>query len=56
MPTGQTKNNGITVTPASGTLEDGDTVVVTVTVDGPGKPTVHLTFSPGGQVVKVVVG
>jgi len=56
VPTGQTKKDGVAVTPTSGTLADGDTIVVTVTVDGPGKPTVHLTFSPGGEIVKVVVG
>jgi RNA polymerase sigma factor (sigma-70 family) len=56
VPAGQTKKDDVVVTPASGTLEAGDTVVVTVTVDGPGKPTVHLTFSPGGEIVKVVVG
>ncbi|HEU5391504.1 MAG TPA: sigma-70 family RNA polymerase sigma factor [Streptosporangiaceae bacterium] len=56
VPAGTTKKNGVAVTPTSGTLEAGDTVVVTVTVDGPGKPTVHLTFSPGGEIVKVVVG
>jgi RNA polymerase sigma factor (sigma-70 family) len=56
VPTGQTKKDGVAVTPTSGTLADGDTIVVTVTADGPGKPTVHLTFSPGGEIVKVVVG
>src|SRR5690349_10147447 len=56
VPAGQTKQDGVAVTPASGTLEDGDTIVVTVTVDGPRKPTVHLTFSPGGEIVKVLVG
>jgi len=56
VPAGTTKKDGVAVTPTSGTLEAGDTIVVTVTVDGPGKPTVHLTFSPGGEIVKVVVG
>jgi RNA polymerase sigma factor (sigma-70 family) len=56
VPAGTTKKDGVAVTPASGTLEAGGTIVVTVTVDGPGKPTVHLTFSPGGEIVKVVVG
>ena len=55
MPAGTTKKDGVAVTPTSGTLEAGDTVVITVTVDGPGKPTVHLTFSPGGEIVKIVV-
>ncbi len=56
VPAGTTKKDGVAVTPTSGTLAAGDTIVVTVTVDGPGKPTVHLTFSPGGEIVKVVVG
>jgi hypothetical protein len=44
------------VTPASGTLEAGQTVVVTVTVDSATAPKVTLMFSPGGKIVKVVVG
>ncbi|HEX5303334.1 MAG TPA: sigma-70 family RNA polymerase sigma factor [Streptosporangiaceae bacterium] len=56
VPAGTTKKDGVAVTPTSGTLEAGATVVVTVTVDGPGKLTVHLTFSPGGEIVRVVVG
>jgi len=56
VPAGQTKKEGVAVTPASGTLDDGDTIVVTVTVDSGTKPKVKLTFSPGGEIVKVVVG
>ena len=41
--------------PMSGTLEAGETTTVTVTVEGPGKPRVHLTFSPGGATVTVVI-
>jgi len=55
VPAGTTKKNGVAVTPTSGTLEADDTIVVTVTVNGPGKPTVHLTFTPGGEIVKIVV-
>jgi len=40
----------------SGTLAAGETATVTVTVQGPGKPRVHLTFSPSGATVTVVIG
>jgi hypothetical protein len=40
----------------SGTLAAGQTTTITVTVEGPGKPKVHLTFSPGGAKVKVLIG
>jgi hypothetical protein len=56
VPAGKTKKDGVVVTPASGTLEAGQTVVVTVTVDSATAPKVKLTFSPGGKIVKVVVG
>jgi hypothetical protein len=56
VPTGQTKKNDVVVTPASGTLEAGQSVVVTVTVDSATTPKVQLLFSPGGKIVKVVVG
>jgi hypothetical protein len=46
----------VAVTPMSGTLAAGQTVTLSVTADGPGKPHVHLTFTPGGAVVTVVVG
>jgi len=55
VPPGKTKKDDIVVTPTSGTLASGDTVVVTVTVDSATKPKVKLTFSPGGETVKVVV-
>ena len=45
----------VVVAPMSGTLEAGETTTVTVTVEGPGKPRVHLTFSPGGATVTVVI-
>jgi hypothetical protein len=46
----------VAVAPMSGTLEAGQTATLTVTAAGPGKPHVHLTFTPGGTVVTVVVG
>jgi hypothetical protein len=56
VPAGKTKKDDAVVTPASGTLEAGQTVVVTVTVDSATAPKVTLMFSPGGKIVKVVVG
>jgi hypothetical protein len=47
--------NKVVVAPGSGTLAAGKTTTVTVTVAGPGKPRVHLTFSPGGTTVTVVI-
>ena len=55
VPAGKTKKDDIVVTPTSGTLKDGDTIVITVTVDSATKPKVKLTFSPGGEIVKIVV-
>lgn len=48
--------NKVVVAPMSGTLAAGETSTVSVTVEGPGKPRVHLTFSPGGTTVTVVIG
>ena len=45
----------VIVAPMSGTLAAGETATVTVTVQGPGKPRVHLTFSPSGATVTVVI-
>jgi RNA polymerase sigma factor (sigma-70 family) len=45
----------VVVAPMSGTLEAGGTATITVTVDGPGKPRVHLTFSPGSATVTVEI-
>jgi hypothetical protein len=45
----------IVVAPMSGTLAAGQSTTVSVTVQGPGKPRVHLTFAPGGAVVTVVI-
>jgi RNA polymerase sigma factor (sigma-70 family) len=56
VPAGKTKKDDIEVTPTSGELEDGDTITVSVTVNGATKPKVKLTFSPGGETVKVAVG
>jgi RNA polymerase sigma factor (sigma-70 family) len=53
-PSGLTKK--VVVSPMSGTLAAGATTTVTVTIQGPGKPHVHLVFSPGGTQVTVVVG
>ena len=43
----------VVVAPMSGTLPAGGTATITVTLEGSGKPTVHLTFSPGGATVTV---
>jgi RNA polymerase sigma factor (sigma-70 family) len=53
-PPGLTKK--VVVSPRSGVLAAGARTAVTVTVTGPGKPHVHLVFSPGGTTVTVVVG
>jgi hypothetical protein len=45
----------VVVAPMSGTLAAGQTATVRVTVPGPGKPRVHLTFIPGGAIVTVVI-
>jgi hypothetical protein len=45
----------VVLAPMSGTLAAGQTATVSVTVQGPGKPRVHLTFSPGGAIVTVVI-
>lgn len=45
----------VIVSPMSGTLADGETTTVSVTVDGPGHMHVHLVFSPGGSIVTVEV-
>jgi len=45
----------VVVAPVSGTLAAGQTAAVSVTVRGPGKPRVHLTFVPGGAIVTVVI-
>ena len=45
----------VVVAPMSGTLAAGQTATVSVTVPGPGKPRVHLTFVPGGAIVTVVI-
>ena len=45
----------VVVAPMSGTLAAGQTAAVSVTVRGPGKPRVHLTFIPGGAIVTVVI-
>ena len=47
--------NKVVVAPMSGTLAAGQTAAVSVTVPGPGKPRVHLTFVPGGAIVTVVI-
>jgi len=46
----------VVIAPMSGTLAAGETVTISVTVTGPGKPRVHLTFVPGGSVVTVRIG
>jgi hypothetical protein len=56
VPAGKTNKDDVVVTPTSGTLGAGGTIVVTVTVDSATKPKLKLTFSPGDEVVKVVVG
>jgi len=43
------------VAPMSGTLAAGQSTTISVTVQGPGKPRVHLTFVPGGAVVTVAI-
>ncbi len=55
MPAGKTKKDDIEITPTSGTLEDGDTITISVTVNSATKPKVKLTFSPGGETVKIAV-
>ena len=45
----------VVVAPMSGTLAAGQTAAVSVTVRGPGKPRVHLRFSPGGATVTVMI-
>jgi len=45
----------VVVVPMSGTLAAGQSTTVSVTVQGPGKPRVHLTFVPGGAIVTVVI-
>jgi RNA polymerase sigma factor (sigma-70 family) len=45
----------VVVAPMSGTLAAGQSTTVSVTVQGAGKPRVHLTFVPSGAVVTVVI-
>ena len=45
----------VVVAPMSGTLAAGQSTTVSVTVQGPGKPRVHLTFSPDGAIVTVAI-
>jgi hypothetical protein len=45
----------VVVAPMSGSLAAGQTATVSITVLGPGKPRVHLTFSPSGAIVTVVI-
>jgi hypothetical protein len=45
----------VVVAPMSGTLTAGESTTVGVTVAGSGKPRVHLTFSPSGATVTVVI-
>jgi hypothetical protein len=45
----------VVVAPMSGTLAAGQTTTLTVTVQGMGKPRVHLAFSPDGAIVTVVI-
>jgi RNA polymerase sigma factor (sigma-70 family) len=45
----------VVVAPMSGTLTAGESTTVSVTVAGSGKPRVHLTFSPSGATVTVVI-
>jgi RNA polymerase sigma factor (sigma-70 family) len=52
-PSGVAKQ--VVVAPMSGTLAAGQSITVSVTVAGPGKPRVHLTFRPDGAIVTVVV-
>jgi hypothetical protein len=46
----------LTVSPASGTLADNQSVQVTVSVSGLASLDTQLTVSPGGQQITVVVG
>jgi RNA polymerase sigma factor (sigma-70 family) len=46
----------VVVAPMSGALAAGTTTTIRVTVNGPGKPHVHLVVNPGGTTVTVVVG
>jgi RNA polymerase sigma factor (sigma-70 family) len=55
VPPGKTKKDDIEVTPTSGTLKDGDTITISVTVNSATKPKVKLTFSPGGEIVTIAV-
>jgi hypothetical protein len=45
----------VVVAPMSGTLAAGQSTTVSVTVQGAGKPRVHLTFSPSGAIVTVAI-
>ena len=45
----------VVVAPMSGTLAAGQSTTVSVTVQGAGKPRVHLTFSPSGAIVTVEI-
>jgi RNA polymerase sigma factor (sigma-70 family) len=45
----------VVVAPMSGTLAAGQTAALSVTVQGPGKPRVHLRFVPGGAIVTVLI-
>jgi RNA polymerase sigma factor (sigma-70 family) len=45
----------VVVAPMSGTLAAGQTAAISVTVPSPGKPRVHLRFSPSGAIVTVVI-
>jgi RNA polymerase sigma factor (sigma-70 family) len=45
----------VVVAPMSGTLAAGQSTTASVTVRGPGKPRVHLRFSPGGAIVTVLI-
>jgi RNA polymerase sigma factor (sigma-70 family) len=45
----------VVVAPMSGTLAAGQSTMVSVTVLGPGKPRVHLRFSPDGAIVTVLI-
>ena len=45
----------VVVAPMSGTLAAGQTAAISVTVQGPGKPRVHLRFTPDGAIVTVVI-
>lgn len=52
-PPGLTRK--VIVSPMSGTLAPGAATTVSVTVNGAGKPHVHLVVNPGGTTVTVVV-